>query len=253
MVVEGGSGEVAEETRPLHGSVDPTGDRHLGARHGERGAQVCHGVEPSQQGWEPAPRTRFGTAAGAPGAHVHPRRGRWAPGIRARLGGSPSKESHEHPSRHRHRHAAQRRAPGEPAVPRHPGLRGCRARPDRRAGPRRGDRRGRARRLGQRRVLLPRGRGAVVRQPEPVAAGQPRGDARPLRGRRGHLPGARPGPVERHLRRGRAQGSSSSTRSSAPRRPRRPSGSTGSTAATAGSRASSTRTRTPTTSAGSRA
>ena len=57
-VVERGSGEVAEQSRPLHGSVDATGDRHLGARHGERGAQVCHMHEPSQPGGRAAAPVR---------------------------------------------------------------------------------------------------------------------------------------------------------------------------------------------------
>ena len=48
----------------------------------------------------------------------------------------------------------------------------------------------------------------------------------------GHLPGARPRPVEHHVHRGRDAASSSSTRSSAPRRPPPRWRSTASTAAT---------------------
>jgi hypothetical protein len=44
------AGEVAKQTRPLHGPVDPTRDRDLRSRHGERTAQVCHTGESNQTG-----------------------------------------------------------------------------------------------------------------------------------------------------------------------------------------------------------
>ena len=58
-------------------------------------------------------------------------------------------------------------------------------------------------RLGQRQLRLPGTAMPRHRQPEPVAPVAARREAGPVRGRRGHLPGARPRPVEHHVRRGR--------------------------------------------------
>ena len=64
-------------------------------------------------------------------------------------------------------------------------------------------RRRRDRGVGQLDVRLPdRGRPGHC-EPEPVAAVAARGGRRAVRGRRGHLPGPRDGPVEHQLRRGR--------------------------------------------------
>ena len=109
--------------------------------------------------------------------------------------------------------------------------------------------RGRPRRVGQRQLRLPDRRRSDDGQPEPVAPVAAGRAARPVRGRRRHLPGARPRPVEHHLRRGRHRRDRDRPAHLRPRRPRRRSACTASIAATGRSSPSSTPTATSTTSA----